>query len=302
VEWIEQEATSIGEELPFYPESLSAGWETFCDPAERVKHTMPLINEVINDIGRGREPADVRVFDAATGIGIETIELIKEGFFVAANEIESSLRVAADAYAQRHSVRIPPARFYKSDWLHLDEQHDIGAYDVVLVLGNSLCHLEGEEQLVIAIHQFARLLRPGGALICDERNFGYILDNWDDIAKDPWNNFRFNRRAPTDRVMYYGDSILGAPVRRTEQGRVIFEYARVSHAEGGRVVPEREGKLGTLSMFPFEKGMMLKALREEAEFASIDIYSDLVKSHDLNGTADFYTYVARKSGAPTATR
>jgi SAM-dependent methyltransferase len=290
VEWIEREATSIGEELPFYPDALSAGWEEFCDPPERIKHTMPFIEGVIAQVPR--EKSDVRIFDAATGIGIETTELIKEGFFVAANEIESSLRLAADAYAQRHHVRIPPARFYRSDWLHLDEQHDAAAYDVVLVLGNSLCHLEGVEQLSTAIHQFTKLLRLGGALICDERNFEYILDDWDEIARDPWNEFRFNRRKPEERVMYYGDTILGAPVRRTEQGRVIFEYARAARDDNDVITPDRDRVLGTLSMFPFAKGQMLKVLRDESGLGDVEILSDLVRSHDLSRSADFYTYAA----------
>jgi SAM-dependent methyltransferase len=292
VEWIEDQATSIGEELPFYPDELSAGWESFCEPSERIKHTMPLLKGVIAGIPRDR--ADVRVFDAATGIGIETTELIKEGYFVSANEIESSLRIAADAYAQRHQERIPPARFYSSDWLHLDEHHDREAYDLVLVLGNSLCHLEGEEQLAIAVHQFARLLRPGGALVCDERNFDYILQQWNDIVDDPWNRFRFNTRAAEDRVMYYGDAVLGAPVRRTEQGRIIFEYAEVARNESGKIAPVKAGTLGTLSMFPFEGGAMLKTLRDEPGFDTVEIYSDLIKSEELDPSADFYTYVAHR--------
>ena len=291
VEWIENQATSIGEELPFYPDQLSAGWEGFCAPSERVKHTIPLLRGVIDEIHRDK--SDVRIFDAATGIGIETTELIKGGYFVSANEIESSLRIAAEAYAARNHARIAPARFYSSDWLHLDEQHDAEAYDLVFVLGNSLCHLEGNKQLGIAIRQFATLLRPGGRLVCDERNFEYIRGNWDEIAADPWNEFRFNKRRAEDRVMYYGDLVLGAPVRRTDQGRVIFDYARVTRSEDGPVEPAEV--LGSLSMYPFKEGTMLKALRDEPGFESVDIYSDLVQTEKLDPGADFFTYVAHRA-------
>jgi SAM-dependent methyltransferase len=294
VKWLEDHAKSIGEELPFYPDELSAEWESFCEPSERIKHTIPLLKGVI--AGIRHEKADVRIFDAATGIGIETTELIKQGYFVSANEIESSLRLAAEAYAGRNQVRIPPARFYSSDWLHLDEQHDANVYDLVFVLGNSLCHLEGDEQLAIAIHQFARLLRPGGALVCDERNFDHIVQNWNEIEPDPWNNFRFNTRAAEDRVMYYGDAVLGAPVKRTDQGRVIFEYAKVRRDENGKIAPVKT--LGTLSMYSFKKGAMLKALQDEPGFGRVEIYSDLEASDALLPSADFYTYVAYRDEEP----
>jgi hypothetical protein len=284
VQWIEGHAPPIGEELPFYPDELSAGWESFCEPSERIKHTMPLLKGVIAGIPRNKE--DVRVFDAANGDRHRDDRVDQRGVL--------RLGERDREYAQRHHVRIPPARFYRSDWLHLDEQHDPGAYDLVLVLGNSLCHLEGEEQLSTAIHQFARLLRSGGALVCDERNFDYIVENWDEVAKDPWNRFRFNTRAAEDRVMYYGDTVLGAPVRRTEQGRIIFEYAEVARGEDNRIAPIASGKLGTLSMFPFAKGQMLKTLCDEPGFATVDIYSDLVVSDELAPTADFYTYVAHR--------
>jgi 2-polyprenyl-3-methyl-5-hydroxy-6-metoxy-1,4-benzoquinol methylase len=292
VEWIESHATPVGEELPFYPEKLSSAWEHFCEPVERIKHTVPFLKAVTEKVPR--EASDVRVFDAATGIGIETTALIRGGFFVAANEIESSLREVANAYAQRHQVRIPAARFSHTDWLHLDEEHDRGAYDIVLVMGNSLCHLEGMEQLQTAIGQFARLLRPGGALVCDERNFGHIVDNWDTIRPDPWNLFRFNKREAEDRVMYYGDTVLGAPVEVTEKGRIIFSYCAVTRDEEGIITPVADGELGTLSMFPFKKGDMLAMLRKTAQFSSIDIYSDLKQTASLEESADFFSYVAWK--------
>jgi hypothetical protein len=155
------------------------------------------------------------------------------------------------------------------------------------------------EQLAIAVKQFARLLRSGGALVCDERNFDYIVENWDTIHPDPWNQFRFNQRPAQDRVMYYGDTVLGAPVKRsekgTDKGRITFLYSKVERDEEGRITPATDGELGTLSMYPFAKGALLKALHDTHSFASIDMYSDLVKTTDLEGKADFYTYVAWKA-------
>lgn len=293
MQWIESASADLEDELPFYSQKLSTGWEGFCDANERVQHTLPFLEGVIEKLPRAKE--DVRIFDAATGIGIETTELLKRGYFVAANEIENSLRSAAMSFARSRNVRIPKARFSKTDWLHLRDEHDKGAYDLVLVLGNSLCHLEGPKQLSKALAQFARLLREGGALVCDERNFDYILENWASIHDDPWNNFRFNQRPVYERVMYYGDSVLGAPIDRTENDRIMFEYAQVTRDESGTVSVLPDGEIGTLSMYPFQKGEMLKALKETDQFKTIDVYSDLSPTQQLRDDADFYTYVAWKA-------
>jgi SAM-dependent methyltransferase len=292
MKWIETSAVDFTDDLPFYSDKLSTGWEDFCDPTERVRHTIPFLEEVMDQLPHERE--DVRIFDAATGIGIETTELIRRRYFVATNEIENSLRAAAESFAASKGVRIPSARFSKTDWLHLEDEHDQAVYDVVLVLGNSLCHLEGIGQLEVAIEQFARLLRPGGALVCDERNFDYIQQNWEHIHADPWNNFRFNQRLPSERSMYYGDSVLGAPVDRTESGRIIFEYARVTRDGDGVISPEPDGDIGTLSMYPYEKGKMLSILRGDRSFDRVEVFCDLRSAEGIRDDADFFTYVAWK--------
>jgi len=81
--WIEKEAADFADDLPFYSEKLSTGWEEFCDPTERIRHTIPFLERVIAQLPHQRD--DVRIFDAATGIGIETTELIRQRYFVAAN-------------------------------------------------------------------------------------------------------------------------------------------------------------------------------------------------------------------------
>src|SRR6188768_7592 len=130
--WIEDSVADFTDDLPFYSDKLSTGWEEFCDPTERVRHTIPFIEKVVDRLPHKRE--DIRIFDAATGIGIETTELIRREYFVATNEIENSLRAAAKRFAASRGVRIPAARFSKTDWLHLEDEHDHSVYDVVLVL------------------------------------------------------------------------------------------------------------------------------------------------------------------------
>ncbi len=276
----------LKDELPIYTEALSQHWRQFCDPPERLERTGPFLESVLGRFGD--RPDRIRVFDAATGIGIEAVHLLKKGYYLIANEIEPSLREDAQHYAHELGTTIPEAHFTKLDWLRLRDGLPEGSYDAVYVIGNSLCHLESDEQVERALQQFHEILVPGGVLICDERNFDYITRNWEHIKDDPWNNFRFNTR--TEKVMYHGVNVMGAPVDRKKK-RVIFQYADVSR-DGTKIVP---GKVaGELGMLSFPKGSLKKKLA--AQFSKVEVYCDLEASPDgqLSDDADFFTYVATK--------
>lgn len=275
-------------DLPIYPHELSDNWQRFALPDERLRQTGPLIEGVIQRLDKPKD--DVRIFDAATGVGFETVHLLKKGYFVQSNEIEESLREAANKYGRDQGTPIPAAQFSSSDWLDLDQGHQSNQYDIVLVLGNSLCHLETAEQVAEALRQFYRALRPGGFLICDERNFAKILQDWEAIKPDPLNNFSYNNNP--NRVMYRGTEVLGAPFYR-EDNRIIFEYWEVKRASG-RYQPIK--RLGSLSMFAFDRGF-LEASLKQAGFDSVETLYDLKKCDDdpqAIEKADFLTHIAQK--------
>ncbi len=278
----------LDKDLPFYPKELSDNWKRFALPDERLTQTGPLIEGVVQRLEKPKD--DVWILDVATGVGFETVYLLKQGYFVQANEIEASLRDAADKYAREQGTPIPAAQFSASDWLELDQGHQASQYDVVFVLGNSLCHLETTDQVTEALAQFYKVLRPGGFLICDERNFAKIISEWDTIVADPLNNFSYNN--DPNRVVYRGTEVLGAPTHR-EGKRIIFEYWEVKRT-GGKY--QSINKLGSLSMFAFERGFLASQLQATG-FAEVETLCDLKPCGDdpeVKREADFLTYIARK--------
>ncbi|HST68058.1 MAG TPA: class I SAM-dependent methyltransferase [Solirubrobacterales bacterium] len=286
---LEEKAKPLNSELPIYSSQLSENWKRFAAPELRVKQTIPLITGVIDRMNVDTQ--SVRIFDAAAGVGFEAIALLRDGYLVQLNEIEGTLRDAARQYAKEHDVVLPEAQFSSIDWLELDREFQAGQFDVVLVLGNSLCHLESDKQLASAIGQFYKLLRKGGALICDERNFDFIREHWEWIQRDPLNNFSFNQRE--DRVMYLGTHVLGAPFEFND--RVIFEYWDVERGSDGKFRKAATSPLGSLSMFPFERGK-LQGVLKSAGFRQTDVLCDLKPSPEdgMQNDCDFYTYVAWK--------
>jgi 2-polyprenyl-3-methyl-5-hydroxy-6-metoxy-1,4-benzoquinol methylase len=285
---LEEAADRLSSELPIYSDKLSENWKRFAAPELRVKQTVPLIEDVVAEMSE--DSSRIRILDAAAGVGFEAITLLSKGYWVQLNEIEGSLREAAKQYAKEKEVLLPDGQFSRSNWLELDQQFQTKTFDVVLVLGNSLCHLEGPHQLEAAILQFHSMLRDGGVLICDERNFDSIMEHLDEILPDPINNFTFNNKK--DRVMYLGTGVLGAPVSY-DGSRLTFEYWDVE-LKGGSYRKVSDAPLGALSMYPFKRGV-LRATLERCGF-QVDVLCDL-KQNDENGLAsecDFYTYIAKK--------
>jgi glycine/sarcosine N-methyltransferase len=275
-------------DLPFYPKELSDNWKRFALPDERLKQTGPFVEAVA---GRLEKPKDqIRILDAATGVGFETVYLLKEGYIVTSNEIESSLREAATRYSSEQGRPIPVSQFSSANWLELDTEFQANQFDIVLVIGNSLCHLDTVEQVSEALAHFYKVLRPGGYLVCDERNFAKIQREWNEIQPDPLNNFSYNN--DPERVMYRGTDVLGAPFHK-EGKRIIFEYWDVKRVSG-KFQPQK--KLGALSMFSFEQGFLCSRL-SSAGFSAVETFCNLKPCDDdpeSLSAADFLTYVARK--------
>jgi 2-polyprenyl-3-methyl-5-hydroxy-6-metoxy-1,4-benzoquinol methylase len=292
VSLLEEKAQKLDRELPIYSSKLSKNWKRFAAPDLRIQQTVPLIKEVVARFPESKDR--VRIFDAAAGVGFEAITLLDDGYDVQLNEIEQSLRDAARKYAKEKRVRLPEGQFSRINWLELNQQFQPGRFDVMLVLGNSLCHLEGLKQLSAAIRQFYSMLRPGGVLICDERNFDYIMERMEQIEPDPINNFPFNQHK--DRVMYPGTDVLGAPFNYDGE-RLTFQYWEVQ-SHDGKFSTVGDAPLGTLSMYPFKRGVLVDVLRKSG-FGTIEILCDLQsrQNGDFQDDCDFYTYVATKQAS-----
>ena len=86
----------------------------------------------------------------------------------------------------------------EANWLSL--QQDIQAppgsigFDALICMGNSFAHLPDhhgdQREQRRAINNFFSLLRPGGILVIDHRNFDHLLEH----GKAPKNNIYYNVR------------------------------------------------------------------------------------------------------------
>jgi len=128
------------------------------------------------------------VADVACGTGIDSVMLLEEGFDVLS--CDASDKMLKSALEERWRRRKEPAFdnwvIKEANWLTLEEDlaedDDVPqkTFDAVICCGNSFAHLPdfegGQQKQKIAIAQFYSLLKPGGILFIDHRNYDAILD------------------------------------------------------------------------------------------------------------------------------
>ena len=207
------------------------------------------------------------VFDASLGDGCDSIYLIKQGFDVTSNEIDQTFLEKALENAKQENVEL---KMKTLDWRNLDSELPEESFDTVICLGNSLTYLFTGEDQSKTFCQFKRILRSGGILIVDERNYQYILDNRKKILEGDF--------CYSGRYVYCGDKVHGKPIEILD-GKVKFEYES-----------KETKKKGYLTLYPFKSGEM-RSLLAKAGFKSIEQFSDYRKVG--NHSADFYQYVCR---------
>jgi len=168
-------------------------WEIYIgEKNDRTKHYRDFLT------GKLRALDIKHVLDVACGTGIDSIMLLEEGFRVMSTD--ASDRMLKYALKTRWNRRKEPAFdnwvVEEGNWLSLPD--DIvkpgEGFDAVMCLGNSFSHLpdvhEDGQTHARAIRNFWEMIKPGGYLVIDHRNYDYILDE----GKTPANSIYYNSK------------------------------------------------------------------------------------------------------------
>ena len=206
-----------------------------------------------------------RVFNAAGGVGDDTLNLLKRGFSVKTNEIDTTFIKVLGELAQKKGANIELSTW---DWREMERKGPAGEFDAVLLMGNSLTHLFSKEERLRSLRGFLHVLKPGGILVIDERNYQRMLDNRDEIVG-----------MVLPRSKTYPSDTVRARLDELTDGHLVMRYMH------------NDGRTGTLRAYPFKHNELAGELRE-AGFVIVDKYSDY---HRFYGEkAQFYQYVAKK--------
>lgn len=148
--------------VPLY-DALATDYDRFVNWQARLAHELPFLEQLFEELGVHR------VLDAACGTGQHAIALAQRGYQVTGADLSVPMvqRAQENAALAGQIVRFAVAGF--GQLASLDE-----AFDAVLCLGNSLPHLLTPTAVADALADFAAVLRRGGLLVIQNRNYDRV--------------------------------------------------------------------------------------------------------------------------------
>lgn len=253
------------DQLPVFSQKVVERWEGYIGTLEFRKAGIGKIFK--GEFSAGKDWSAGRILDAAAGSGYETLILSGQGYDVTANEIDP---VWNEILRRKLTDSRIPIEVYQYDWRELS--HELKPlYSGIVSVGNSLCMVIGRDQRRRSIQEFYKILKPGGKLIIDQRNFERILKQ-----------IKANKEVFSKGAMYACDKMNGRLSVEDETERLIrfsFFDAKTKEVLGSTIVqaPARNELIG---------------LMKSVGFKDIKTYSDLKAGQDE--TAGLFTYVGTK--------
>jgi len=148
--------------VPLY-DALAADYDRFVNWPGRLAHELPFFTSLFQDHGVRR------VLDAACGTGHHAIALASKGYQVVGADLSESMIQRARENASVHGVGASFVVAGMGGFAALGE-----TFDAAICLGNSLPHLLSAHAVAGALGDFAAVLRPGGLLVIQNRNFDRV--------------------------------------------------------------------------------------------------------------------------------
>ncbi|XP_041973196.1 glycine N-methyltransferase [Aricia agestis] len=145
-----------------------------------------------------------KVLDAACGTGIDSMMLVDEGYkVVSVDASDKMLKHALKArWDKRKDARYDAWVIEEASWETLPEdinRFQPGAkFDAIICLGNSFAHLlddyPDQRTQKMCLRNFATVLKPGGLLFIDHRNYDAMIEG----RGAPGHSIYYNSKYPVD--------------------------------------------------------------------------------------------------------
>lgn len=119
------------------------------------------------------DESELKILDIGCGTGSLCIELSQKHKNITGIDPDESMLKMAEQKA-RHANQSP--RFLPYGMLELENNYKPGAFDVILCFGNTLVHLDNEDEIKEFLYGSFKLLPAGGRLLIQIINYDRIID------------------------------------------------------------------------------------------------------------------------------
>lgn len=296
---------SLGVSVEGVPDQYADGiaakvWEIYIgDKKDRTKHYREFFTNLL------RSKRCHHILDVACGTGFDSIMLLEEGFQV--TSVDASDRMLKYALKERWNRRKESSFdnwvIEEANWLTLpDDLVKPGeGFDAVACLGNSFAHLPdltGDmASHKTAITNFHDMLKPGGFLFIDHRNYDHILDSGKTASTSIYYNSKHIKNITTS-VLYVDNKAHMVTLDYKMDISTLddkFDHTDSAHTKRGRLYGQTEDHF-RLSYYPHRLAPFTEMLKEVfGSTTSHTIYGDfqpLGKCKDPG----YYIHAIQKAG------
>jgi SAM-dependent methyltransferase len=123
-----------------------------------------------------------KILDCACGIGIFVIALARRGYAVCGSDGSQGMIDQALFASRKATLDVP---FRRCDWADLPDQF-AERFDLVFCLGNAIGHVRNRDEMVRSLCGMRAVLRDGGKLVLDSRNWELIRKVRPRFTNYPW--------------------------------------------------------------------------------------------------------------------
>jgi len=116
-------------------------------------------------------PSDARVLDCSCGTGQLAVGLARLGLDVVATDASAGMVRRTQELAEEHSV---PLQVSRLAWDDLSDFLNPSTFDLVVCVGNSLCHAQGTSGRLAALAAMSQLLNQRGRLVLTSRTWELV--------------------------------------------------------------------------------------------------------------------------------
>jgi len=150
-------------------DAFSSDYDRFINWNNRLAFELPFIQNQLAGLG---SLSSLNILDAACGTGMHALALARLGCRMTGADLSQGMIERARANAAAADL---PVSFLQAGFGQLSTALPPRSFDALLCLGNSLPHLLTPSDLAAALRDFARVLRPGGLLLIQNRNFDAVM-------------------------------------------------------------------------------------------------------------------------------